>query len=541
MIAKTTTGRSFDSALGYGAADLTVQQRQHKQPKVALLDSYNLISYHWQGMAAEMAAVAQGSRCSTPVWHTSLSAQPGEQLSAEQWRAAARQYCTAMGADPAQHQVAIFQHHDTAHAHVHIYINRVRLDAGPALDTSHNYARNVKTTRQIEQALSLQALPEQRMSLRDHSEQTQANRTRIATSLSQVLAEQKPTTLAELIADLEEKGITTQLATNSKGIYGISFQRGDGQPVKGSAVGYKYRQLATQLEANRAEYQAEIERLKHELEQKPAVVEIQTPDAGQQAEINRLQHERDVAYEKRNAMQQALLNHEPKTVIKEVEVIKEVIKPDPADQTKIEQLKQQLQRTYQAYVQQKEKAEKLPDLVDTLADLRQQYDGLAAQLGQLELALEQERLRYREMAEKGKAHMETYNALVNRYNALKESRQAQSPTPSISPAVAPASPASKPAVDGSKGLDKDWVASMGHRLRQAAKASSNLTEFTNRLQSASQTNPPITRRPGPDGKYIYSDKNGQATTAALGFKKGELKQLVETPTQQQKKGPSQKR
>ncbi|MFD2938351.1 relaxase/mobilization nuclease domain-containing protein [Spirosoma flavum] len=540
MIAKTTTGRSFDSALGYGAADLTVQQRQHKQPKVALLDSYNLISYSWQGMAAEMAAVAQGSRCTTPVWHTSLSAQPGEQLSADQWRAAARQYCTAMGADPAQHQVAIFQHHDTAHAHVHIYINRVRLDDGPALDTSHNYARNVKTTRQIEQDLALRALPEQRTSLRDHSGQTQANRAAIAAVLTQVLATQKPTSLAELTADLTGQGITTQLATNSQGIYGISFRQGNGQPVKGSAVGYKYRQLVTQLEANRAEYQAEIERLKHELEQKPAVVEIPEPDAGQQAEINRLRHERDEAYAKRNAMQEALLNHRPKTIIHEVEIIKEVIQSDPADQTQIEQLKQQLQRTYQAYVQQKEKAEKLPDLVDTLVDLRQQYDGLAAQLGQLQLALEQERLRYREMSEKWAAHIEKYSGLVDRYNALKESRQAQAPTPSISPVVAPASPASRPDVDGSKGVDKDWVASMRYRLRLAAQESGNWAQFTSQLQSASQTKPPITRRKGTDGQFIYSDKNGQATAAELGFKRGELRQLIEAPIQRKKEGPSQR-
>ncbi|PRY19964.1 relaxase/mobilization nuclease-like protein [Spirosoma oryzae] len=378
MIAKTTTGRSFDSALGYAAAALTTQQRQHKQPKVALLASYNLISDDWQGMAAEMAAVAQGSRCQTPVWHTSLSAQPGEQLSVEQWRAAARQYCQGMGADPYQHQVAIFQHHDTAHAHIHIYINRVRLDDGPALDTSHNYARNVKTTRQIEQELALLALPEQRTSLRDHSAATQANRATVGAILTHVLTEQKPTTLAELTEDLKGHGITTQLATNSKGTYGISFRQGDGQPIKGSAVGYKYQQLVTRLEANRAEYETEINRLRHELEQKPAVVEIVRPDPAQQAELKRLRDERDEAYEKRTAMQKALLNQRPKTVVQ----------PDPADRTQIEQLKQQLQRTYQAYVQQKEKADQVPDLIDKLGSLQQQYGGQAARLNQLESVLE---------------------------------------------------------------------------------------------------------------------------------------------------------
>jgi hypothetical protein len=516
MIAKTTTGSNFERALGYGAADLTVKQRQQKQSQVVLLDSYNLISYDWSGMAAEMGAVAQGSRCKTPVWHTSLSAQPGEQLTGEQWRAAARQYCAAMGADPAQHQVAIFQHHDTAHAHVHIYINRVRLDDGPALDTGHNYARNVKTTRQIEQTLGLTALPEQRTSLRDHSQQTQALRQTIADVLTQVLATDKPTSLDELTADLDQRGITTQLASNAKGLYGISFQQGTSQPVKGSAVGFKYRHVAARLEANRAEYQAEIDRLKKELEQKPPGVEIAQPDAGQQAEINRLRAERDEAYAKRDLMRDILVNQPAKTVIQEVEV--EVIKPDPRDRAQIAELS---------------------DLTESLQEAARQQ----------QVRFEQEQGRYRELAQTWKAHIEVYNELLLRYNEQKERlRTKATPTTSIheppatipsqvipSAAPVPESPPIEPKqlAAATSSSDPAWVASMRQRIRQAAKAAGNGPQFETHLGSVSQTNPPISRRKGVDGKYIYQDQEGQATAAELGFKAGELKRLIEAPVQAQ--------
>jgi hypothetical protein len=517
MIAKTTTGSNFERALGYGAADLTVKQRQQKQPQVVLLDSYNLISYDWSGMAAEMGAVAQGSRCKTPVWHTSLSAQPGEQLTGEQWRAAARQYCTAIGADPAQHQVAIFQHQDTAHGHVHIYINRVRLDDGPALDTGHNYARNVKTTRQIEQTLGLAALPQQRTSLRDHSQQTQALRQTIADALTQVLATDKPTSLAELTADLEQRGITTQLASNAKGLYGISFQQGTSQPVKGSAVGFKYRQVAARLEANRVEYQAEIDRLKKELEQKPPTVEIEQPDAGQQAEIDRLRAERDEAYAKRDLLRDILVNQPAKTVIKEVEV--EVIKPDPRDRAQIEQLQEQ--------------ADKVPGLAKSVAELSDLNESLQEAARQQQLRFEQEQGRYRELSQTWKAHIELYNELVRRHAELTQKLQDQAPTPpTVTQAGEPvvdlttAGPRSSPAP-----LDANWVASMRQRIRQAAKAAGNSAQFEMHLGSVSQTNPPISRHKGADGKNIYQDQGGQATAAELGFKAGELKRLIEAPVQ----------
>jgi glycine cleavage system regulatory protein len=545
MIAKTTTGSNFERALGYGAADLTVKQRQQKQPQVALLDSYNLISYDWSGMAAEMGAVAQGSRCKTPVWHTSLSAQPGEQLTGEQWRAAARQYCTAIGADPAQHQVAIFQHHDTAHAHVHIYINRVRLDDGPALDTGHNYARNVKTTRQIEQTLGLTALPEQRTSLRDHSQQTQALRQTIADVLTQVLATDKPTSLAELTADLDQRGITTQLASNAKGGYGISFQRGDSHPIKGSAVGFKYRQVAARLEANRAEYQAEIDRLQKELEQKPPTVEIEQPDAGQQAEIDRLKLERDEAYAKRNFMQEVLLNQPAKTVIKEVEV--EVIKPDPRDQEQIEQLQQQVQRDYEAFLKQKQRADKVPELEQSVQDLTKQNQGLVEINRQQQVEVEQSLSIYRELAEQYKTHITKYTELMRRYNEQKERLRAKTlPTTPTNepPATIPSQvlPTAVPVLKdlpiepkqpatAQANLDPAWVASMSQRIRQAAKAAGNSAQFETHLRSVSQTNPPISRRKGVDGKYIYQDKGGQATAAELGFQAGELKRLIEAPVQ----------
>lgn len=139
MIAKTTTGKSFGPALEYGAG-----LKEGKENKPAhLLGASNLGARDPQGMAAEMMAVADSSRCQSPVWHTSLNWPKGETVEKQQLLRAASEYCRQMGADPTRHQVAIYQHHDRPHTHIHIYINRVPMDGGPALDTSHNYARNL--------------------------------------------------------------------------------------------------------------------------------------------------------------------------------------------------------------------------------------------------------------------------------------------------------------------------------------------------------------------------------------------------------------
>lgn len=249
MIAKTSIGRSFGSALEYGAG--LKEGKEHKPSQ--LLGASNLGARDPQGMAAEMVAVADSSRCQSPVWHTSLNWPKGEAVPKEQLLRAASEYCRQMGADPTRHQVAIYQHHDRPHTHIHIYINRVPMDGGPALDTSHNYARNVKVCQAITQQLGMSKVPEQRQSLNDHNPHKQSSREYVQETLKTTLANPQVTTVEQLSERLREKGVESQFKHDSKGLLvGCSF-RYDETALKGTEVGHKAKQIDQQLGLNQQE------------------------------------------------------------------------------------------------------------------------------------------------------------------------------------------------------------------------------------------------------------------------------------------------
>lgn len=249
MIAKTSIGRSFGSALEYGAG--LKEGKEHKPSQ--LLGASNLGARDPQGMAAEMIAVADSSRCQSPVWHTSLNWPKGEEVQREQLLRAASEYCRQMGADPTRHQIAIYQHHDRPHAHIHIYINRVPMDGGPALDTSHNYARNVKICQAITQQLGMSKVPEQRQSLNDHDPHKQSSREYVQERLKTTLANPQITTVEQLSERLRENGVESQFKHDNKGLLvGCSF-RYDEMALKGTEVGHKAKQIDQQLGLNQQE------------------------------------------------------------------------------------------------------------------------------------------------------------------------------------------------------------------------------------------------------------------------------------------------
>ncbi|PMD91931.1 relaxase [Siphonobacter sp. BAB-5405] len=248
MIAKTSVGGSFGGALAYGAGE---RESVAEKPKPSqLLGASNLLSRDPAGMAREMQAVADGSRCKTPVWHTSLSWPKGQELDERKLRQAAAEYCVGIGADPRRHQVAIYQHFDKAHPHLHIYINRVPLDGGPALDTSHNYARNVKVCEQIRQKLGFAELPKERQSLRDHDLKKQSTREYVAETLRTALETTNVVSVNDLRDELEKKGVESIFKYDSQArLVGCSF-RYNQVAVKGTEVGYKAAQVAGRLQRN---------------------------------------------------------------------------------------------------------------------------------------------------------------------------------------------------------------------------------------------------------------------------------------------------
>lgn len=240
MIAKTVTGSDFKGALEYGAG--LRHDRSNKQAE--LLSVANVGSQDARQIAAEMAAVASASnRVQQPVWHTVLSWAPGEPVGREQKLRAAARYCELMGADLGRHQVAVYEHKDKDHPHLHIYINRVPMDGGPALRTNQNYARNVVATRRIREELGMPELPSRRQTTRDLDPGKEATRDHVHAVLTAALAEPAMRSLDQLVARLRERKIEPTLKRDGKGVLvGTSFRYQE-ISVKGTDVGVKAKQL----------------------------------------------------------------------------------------------------------------------------------------------------------------------------------------------------------------------------------------------------------------------------------------------------------
>ena len=256
MIAKTVVGSSFEGALSYGAG----QRPGRKSAEAELLGSSNLREGSPQIMAKQMEEVAsESARIQKPVWHTSLSWPPGEAVTREQKLAAAEMYCELMGAPFERHQVAIYEHHDKPHEHIHIYINRVPIDDGPALRTSNNFYKQPKVCKEICEKLGMQQLPDRQQ--RDQAKaakavqsidpRKQAARTEVRSALDEILAQ--PSIAGQninwLTRELQERRIGVKYTHDSKGILrGVSFSK-DGLAMTGQEAGYKAAQLLAAFEA----------------------------------------------------------------------------------------------------------------------------------------------------------------------------------------------------------------------------------------------------------------------------------------------------
>jgi hypothetical protein len=246
MIAKTVTGSNFVGALEYGAG--LRSDRTNKQAE--LISVANVGSNDAAGIAAEMQAVAALShRIQQPVWHTVLSWAPGEKVSREQKLKAAALYCELMGASLERHQVAVYEHKDKDHPHLHIYINRVPTDGGAALRCDHNYARNVKATRQIREQLGMKPLPSRRLSTKDLDPQKEATRSYVREQVTAALQDASIRSLDQLLAWLRKKGIAGQVKRDGKSVLvGTSFRYQD-TSVKGTDVGLRAQQLRDHFRA----------------------------------------------------------------------------------------------------------------------------------------------------------------------------------------------------------------------------------------------------------------------------------------------------
>lgn len=267
MITRTTIGADFEGALTYGAG---LNQRGAGK-KAELIASSNLIDVgNPRGLAAEMQAVAgENTRCKNPVWHTSLSWAEGEPLSRAQKLQAAERYCEIMGASWDAHQVAVYEHRDKKHEHIHIYFNRVPVLGGPALDTGHNYARNLKAIKTITQELHLHPLPSQRQSFNDRRPPVQDTRQVVRAALVEAMGDPQVQNIEQLQARLAAQGIEARLnRSQARQLVGVSFRQGEAA-VTGQEVGMKAAQLREHYEPAQRQAQNQVQQLVPEVASSP--------------------------------------------------------------------------------------------------------------------------------------------------------------------------------------------------------------------------------------------------------------------------------
>ena len=273
MITRTTIGADFEGALRYGAG---IDQRGTAK-KAELIGSSNLGDVsNPRGMAAEMqGTAAESSKCKNPVWHTSLSWAKDEHLSTAQKLRAAELYCELLRAQLTknkqltederaaynvweQHQVAVYEHHDKDHEHIHIYINRVPLAGGPAIDTGRNYKFNLTAIKAITEELNLNPLPSQRQSIKDSRPPVQDTRQAVRGALVEALANPQLQSIEQLQEHLAGQGIEMRTKRSQAGqLVGVSFRQGEAA-VTGQEVGMKAAQLREHYEPAQRQVQAQL-------------------------------------------------------------------------------------------------------------------------------------------------------------------------------------------------------------------------------------------------------------------------------------------
>ena len=169
VIGKGRTGSSFGGLQSYllksqardrDAAGLQEYLLDGKsgRDRVEWTSTRNLPTEDPRYAAAVMRATAeQNPRVQKPVYHLSLSASPGEQISKEKWERIADRVLIRLGLD--DRQALVVAHNDTRHPHIHLMINRVHPEHLKAWHNGHDYQRIEKALRHIERDLKLREVP----------------------------------------------------------------------------------------------------------------------------------------------------------------------------------------------------------------------------------------------------------------------------------------------------------------------------------------------------------------------------------------------
>lgn len=196
------------------------------------------------------AVASQNKDCKNPVWHCSISLEPGETATDEQLNKMGESHLKNMGFDTEKNQYLITRHHDTEHEHIHILANRVRTDDLSVVHDGWDYKKQETSLRKIEKEQCFKPLE-------DHKKIEAGYCNDLKKGIDKSIRDCRGDK-SKFVEACRNNGIEAKLNQQSTGrIAGVSFSRPGGKEIKGSQLGhgYKHSGIEKRIEAQQKQAQ----------------------------------------------------------------------------------------------------------------------------------------------------------------------------------------------------------------------------------------------------------------------------------------------
>lgn len=257
--------------VGATAGDAVAYATQEKKKGVpenqkAILFESNQVSGNARDIGFQMKDISDDRPAvKKPVLHLQISFHPDEKPTPVQAKAVIDSILKDIGIEKMNHQYVVVQHRDKPHDHYHIVANRVGLDG--SLVNDHRIIDRLQVAcSRVEQELDLRPTTGRTVVYDKQSEQgfkyvkpeisadfkeVKSKNPKIKEIQAALIEVIKVATTPEALVDaLKLRNIDVQFSKKSDGsTFGISF-RTEGVSVKGTSVGYKWKDIQVKLTEN---------------------------------------------------------------------------------------------------------------------------------------------------------------------------------------------------------------------------------------------------------------------------------------------------
>lgn len=283
-IANANTGNGFSKAISYA---LQETKKVPKDQKAEVMELVNVAGSSKE-MGRQMRELSNDrATVQKPVLHLQINFHPTEKPSRDQAERAVDGILKEIGIDKEKHQYIVVQHKDKPHSHYHVIANRVNFEGellndhrikdrlqvacdkielqqglrrtkGRTVLYDATNERGYRYASDIQKALTktIQDGRERRGENKSKNPKIHAEKTKVKQLLLESMGNQKIDTSEKLQEALQKKGVDTKFMTNKNGISGVSFRKNE-IALKGTALGYRWKDIAAKLEANKVLNMAE--------------------------------------------------------------------------------------------------------------------------------------------------------------------------------------------------------------------------------------------------------------------------------------------